>query len=96
MQSITLTWVPSSNSVSQEIEFKRTVDSTWTLSEVVGPLVATATIAGLDDDTEYKVRINNIGAGSCAGYSSEYTITTDPPIVPCDPPTSLVAVLAGA
>lgn len=73
---IDLTWTaPSGGASSYKVEYKRTVDSTWTefASGVAGTL---DTVTGLDGTTSYDFRVRGTSAGGDGSYSNVDTITT--------------------
>lgn len=60
MASISITWVPTTtNSVSQDVQYKEHSSSTWITFATVAPTDSSALITGLSDNVIYDVRIVN-------------------------------------
>ncbi len=57
--SVNISWTPATGSlcISQLIEYKKSISSTWVEYSTVSVTTHTATITGLDDNTSYDFRI---------------------------------------
>lgn len=62
MANYNITWVPSSNgsAISQNIEYKKSIDSTWTIHSNVSPVTNIGSITGLDDNVIYDFRVSSV------------------------------------
>lgn len=62
MANYNISWVPvgSGISISQKIEYKKSVDSTWILHASVAPVTNIAVINGLADNTIYDFKVTSI------------------------------------
>lgn len=75
MANFNITWNPAQNesSVSQNVEYKKSTDSSWILYSNVGPETNIASITGLLDNVIYNFRISNVCSYGGPTASSTYS-----------------------
>jgi len=73
---IALAWQGEPSALSYQIEYKRVSDVSWTLTPMFAPVVnPTYTIGALVSNSDYYIRVNNIGA-LCSCYSVTILVKT--------------------
>ena len=85
--SLTLSWSAVANAVRYSVSYKRADETTWTNKNVGANL--SYTIEGLDQNTEYDVRIRTIGDGvnyKNSGYSATVRAATESTVIQLDAP----------